>query len=277
MRGAYRAARGRYREIIEKYPNFSAGDQALFGMGQTLEHLKIPKEAVPYYSRLVRDFPLSPQLDEAKARLVAMGQPVPKPTKATLARAEADASRLHNKTLLGKLTTAMSGIPDTSATLRGPVELGGAQASGVELARRTPTVPTTANASIIAQPVGDSSLGSSNESKPAVDNSNQGTGADTPANNSGTSADESAPKAKENIVTSSSNPSGLNAEESKTTSSSNPSAPKADGTKGASSSNQANAKAGADKASSAPQQQSGTPPQQKKKGRFHALKKIIPF
>jgi len=277
MRGAYRAARGRYRQIIEKYPNFSAGDQALFGMGQTLEHLKTPKEAIPYYSRLVREFPLSPRVDEAKTRLVAMGQPVPKPTKATLARAEADASRLHNKSLLGKLGTAMSGTPDTSATLRGPVELGGAQASGVELARRTPTAPTTANASIIAQPVGDSSLGSSNESKPAVDDPNRGTGADAPANNSGTSADESAPKARDINVTSSSNPSGPKAEESKATPSSNPSAPKEEETKGASSSNQAGAKAGTDKANSAPQEQSGTPPQQKKKGRFHVLKKIIPF
>ena len=45
MRGAYRAARGRFREMVEKYPNFSGGDQALYGLGQTLEHLKTPKEA----------------------------------------------------------------------------------------------------------------------------------------------------------------------------------------------------------------------------------------
>jgi len=276
MRGAYRAARGRYREIIEKYPNYSGGDQALFGMGQTLEHLKIPKEAVPYYSRLVRDFPLSPRMEEAKARLVAMGQPIPKPTKATLARAQADSSRLRNKSLLEKLGTAMSSNPDTSATLRGPVELGG-QTSGVELAKQAPTAPALANASIIAQPVGDSSLGSSNESKPAVDHSNKGTGADTPANNSGTSADESVPKAGENSVNSSSNPSGPKAEETKATFSSNPSAPKAEETKGTSSSNHASAKAGTDKANSAGQEQSGTAGQQKKKGRFHALKKIIPF
>jgi hypothetical protein len=205
-----------------------------------------------------------------------MGQPIPKPTKATLARAQADSSRLRNKSLLEKLGTAMSSNPDTSATLRGPVELGG-QTSGVELAKQAPTAPALANASIIAQPVGDSSLGSSNESKPAVDHSNKGTGADTPANNSGTSADESVPKAGENSVNSSSNPSGPKAEETKATFSSNPSAPKAEETKGTSSSNHASAKAGTDKANSAGQEQSGTAGQQKKKGRFHALKKIIPF
>ena len=36
LRGAYRAARGRYRGIVEKYPNFSRGDEALYGLGQTL-------------------------------------------------------------------------------------------------------------------------------------------------------------------------------------------------------------------------------------------------
>ena len=262
MRGAYRAARGRYREIIEKYPNFSAGDQALFGMGQTLERLKIPKEAVPYYSRLVRDFPLSLRTGDAKARLLALGQPIPTPTKATLARAQADASRLRPKSLLGKLGTAMSSSPDTSATLRGPVELGG-QASGVELAKRVPTVPTVANASIIAQPVGDSSLGASSadESKPATDNPNKASSADTPVNNSSTSANESAPKAAENKVTTTNDQSSAKPPENKA----------------APSTNQASAQAGADKATSAPQEQSGTPAPKKKKGRFHALKKIVPF
>ena len=263
MRGAYRAARGRYREIIEKYPNFSGGDQALFGMGQTLERLKTPKEAAPYYSRLVSQFPLSPQVEEAKARLVALGQPVPKPTKATLARAQADASRLRAKSLLGKLATTMSSTPDTSATLRGPVELAGAQAGGVELAKRVPAAPTLANASIIAQPVGDSSLGPSNaeESKPATENPNKGSSADTPTSNSSTSANESAPKAAENKVTTPSDQSSAKPQENKA----------------APSSNQASAQAGTEKANSAPPDQSGTPAPKKKKGRFHALKKIVPF
>jgi outer membrane protein assembly factor BamD len=245
MRGAYRAARGRFREIIEKYPNFSMGDQALYGMGQTLEHLKTPKEAAPYYSRLVRDFPLSPRVQEAKARLVALGEPVPKPTKATLARAEADAARMRPKSLFAKLTTAMSSTPDTSTTLRGPVEIGGAAAGGVEMARRTPTAPSPLNAAIIAQPVGDSSLNSGKavESKPPLDNSNKPANVTPQDNNAGSSGSETSSKAPENKVSSSSNESG--------------------------------SKAGESSANSAPQDQSAkaTPP--KKKGRFHLLKKII--
>jgi outer membrane protein assembly factor BamD len=245
MRGAYRAARGRFREIIEKYPNFSRGDEALYGMGQTLEHLKTPKEAVPYYSHLVRDFPLSPRVAEAKEKLVAMGEPVPKPSKATLARAQADAARLRSKSLLEKLSTAMASTPDTSATLRGPVQLGGVPASGVEMAKRTPTAPSLPNASIIAQPVGDAGLTSEKEaeSKPAPDNSNKAASATTQDNNANPSGSEGSSKAPESKVNSSSNESG--------------------------------SKAGESNANSAPEDQSGKATPAKKKSRFHLLKKII--
>jgi outer membrane protein assembly factor BamD len=263
MRGAYRAARGRYREIIEKYPNFSAGDQALFGMGQCLEHLKTPKESIPYYSRLVRDFPLSPHVGEAKTRLVAMGQPVPKPTKATLARAQADASRIRSKGLLEKLALSMSGTPDTSGTLRGPVELG-ATASGIELAKRAPSAPAISNASIIAQPLTDSSLdsGKTDESKRATDNPNNAGGAESPDHNRGTSANEGAPKTEENSAAPTGNP-GAN--------------PAAAPQENKAAENQSPAKAEPAKAKSAPQDQPASTTSQKKKGRFHVLKKIVPF
>jgi len=245
MRGAYRAARGRFREIVEKYPNFSGGDQALYGLGQTLEHLRTPKEAVPYYSRVVRDFPLSPRAAEAKDRLVAMREPVPKPTKSTLARARADAARLRSQTLFGKLTTAMASTPDTSATLRGPVRLGTAEASGVEVAKRTPAAPSLPNAAIVAEPVGDAGLNSGKavDSKPAVDNSNKGTSPNAQDNSANSSGSESSSKAQENKVNSSSN--------------------------------ESSSKAGESKANPAPQDQSGTVTPPKKKGRFHFLKKII--
>jgi outer membrane protein assembly factor BamD len=261
IRGAYRAARGRFQEIVEKYPNFSRGDEALYGLGQTLEHLKTPKEAVPYYSRLVRDFPLSPRVEGAKDRLVAMGQPVPKPTKATMARAEADAARLRTKSLFEKFTTGMASGPDTSATLRGPVEMRGAQAGGVELAKRTPTAPPLPTAAIVAEPVGDASLNSGKavDSKPTVDNSNKGVSANTQVDNANPSGSEDRSKAQENKLNSSGNESSSKAQENKLNSSNN----------------EGSSKAGESNANSASQDQSGTATPPKKKSRFHLLKKII--
>jgi hypothetical protein len=188
-----------------------------------------------------------------------MKQPVPKPTKATLARAQADANRLRSKSLLEKLAVSMSGTPDTSVTLRGPVELG-ATASGVELAKRVPNAPGMGSASIIAQPVSDSSLGSgkADESKPAAGNSTS----------TGTSANE-APAKTEETPASNGNPSPSPAAappEAKTTENQTPAKTEPD-------------KANADpaKAKSTSQDQPANIAPQKKKGKFHVLKKLVPF
>jgi outer membrane protein assembly factor BamD len=245
LRGAYRAARGRFKEIVENYPNFSRGDEALYGLGQTLENLKTPKEAIPYYSRLVRDFPLSPHVADAKDRLVAMHQPIPKPTKATLARAQADATRLRSKSLFEKMSEGMASTPDTSAALRGPVHLGGEGASGVEMAKRLPATPSLPNAAIIAEPVGEASLNSGKpvDSNPATHNSSNQNSAKAQDNNANSSGDGSRSKVQENKVNSSSN---------KSTS-----------------------KAGENNASPGTQGDPGTATPAKKKGRFHFLKKIV--
>jgi hypothetical protein len=175
-----------------------------------------------------------------------MHEPIPKPTKATLARAQADAARLHSRSLFGKLTTAMASGPDTSATLRGPVILGTAEASGVEMAKRAPApIPT---ATIVAEPIGDAGLksGKAPDSKPAVGNSDKGTNPSTQENNANPPGSESSSKAPENKVNSSSN--------------------------------ESSSKTGENKENPAPQGQSGAATPAKKKGRFHLLKKIVmPF
>jgi hypothetical protein len=177
-----------------------------------------------------------------------MHEPVPKPTKATLVRAQADAARLRSQSLFGKLTTAMASTPDTSATLRGPVNLRAAEASGVEVAKRAPAPASFPNAVIVAEPVGDAGLNSGKavDSKPAVDNSNKGASANTQGNNANSPGSEGSSKPPEDKVNSSSNDSS--------------------------------SKAGESKANPAPQDQSATVTPPKKKGRFHLLKKIVkPF
>jgi outer membrane protein assembly factor BamD len=160
--GAYLAARSRFQEIIDKYPNFSGGDTALFNLGQSLEHLRRAQESVVYYSHVITDFPLSPLVPQAKSRLAALKAPIPRPTRAMLARAQADASHHVEKDWLSRVTGVMSSAPDTSATLYGPVHIG-ATGSGIESAKAAPTaVPPSAT--VVATPVNEKSL---NSGKPA--------------------------------------------------------------------------------------------------------------
>jgi len=155
--GAYVAARSRFKSIVDTYPDFSAGDNALFYMGQSLEHLKRGREAVPYYSHVITDYPLSPLAPQAKVRLIAMKEPVPRPTRAMLARARADASHHIDRDWLTNLHGMVSGSPDTSATLYGPVHLGPNSGFGIETAK-TPTAAPSGNSAIVATPVNEKSL-----------------------------------------------------------------------------------------------------------------------
>src|ERR1019366_656594 len=154
--GAYLVARSRFQEIVDKYPNFSGGDEALFYLGQSLEHLKKARDAVPYYSHVITDFPLSPLVPQAKQRLTAMKAPIPRPTRAMLARAQADATHHVEKDWISKVTGVIGSVPDTSATLYGPVHLG-KSGSGIELATTPPAAPP-ASAVVTVAPANENAL-----------------------------------------------------------------------------------------------------------------------
>jgi outer membrane protein assembly factor BamD len=190
-KGANRAARSRFQEIAERYPNFSRADSALWYLGQTLERLRAPNEAAQFYTRVITEHPLSPLADDAKGRLTALHQPIPRPTRATLARAQADAVPPPKRDLFQRLGGFLSSAPDTSATRRGPVRLGGAKPSGVEVATTPPpSVPGAGGSTIVAQPVGEDSLkaGKPVSSNPTANESV----AETPANAQAASSTEKA-------------------------------------------------------------------------------------
>ncbi len=198
LRGAYPAARSRFQEIIDKYPNFSGGDAALFYLGKSLEHLKKGREAIPYYSQVITNFPLSPLVPQAKERLTAMKAPVPRPTRAVLARAEADASHHVQKDWLSKLGGMMSSAPDTSATLFGPVHLGSASGAGSEVAKGLQTPAPPPSAAIVATPVSDKTLEAAKPAQAAATPNNAGGKAQesTPAKNQTDTATPTEPAKK---------------------------------------------------------------------------------
>lgn len=79
-----RGAQSRLREVIEKYPNFSYRDEALFRLGVTYVEEEEPDEAARYFQELVRNFPNSEYLERAREQLEAIGATVPQPDPARL-------------------------------------------------------------------------------------------------------------------------------------------------------------------------------------------------
>lgn len=103
----------RLRTVADLYPLFSKSCEALIQLGDDyaneaaqVQSLRLPakskKELLAYYNgraaqawdRAVTHYPMSPNADEAKDRLLAMARPIPQPTPQELAESEAmEASR----------------------------------------------------------------------------------------------------------------------------------------------------------------------------------------
>lgn len=161
------AAESRFMEIVNHYPSFSEADMACWYLGQTYERLKKPKDAIPYYARILTDYPLSSIVPDAKQQLAALHQPIPQPSRATLARARADALHNKNLSLMQKISGTFSGAPNLSATRHGPVVLTNPSNNPVMMAKNPPTSGGSANA-ISIQPMDESALKGGKSADPAT-------------------------------------------------------------------------------------------------------------
>ena len=95
VKGDKRASAGRLLSITKRYPLYSRSDEALWMLGDIFEKSEKKEVASIYYSRIVKEYPLSPRVDDAKGKLVAFHVPVPQPDPKALAwmQAEANAAR----------------------------------------------------------------------------------------------------------------------------------------------------------------------------------------
>ncbi|HET6669050.1 MAG TPA: outer membrane protein assembly factor BamD [Pyrinomonadaceae bacterium] len=81
-KGGLKGAQSRFKEIVEKYPNFSYMDEVLFRLATTYQQEEEPDEAAKYYQQLLRDHPNSEFGDKARDQLSIIGAPIPEPDPA---------------------------------------------------------------------------------------------------------------------------------------------------------------------------------------------------
>jgi outer membrane protein assembly factor BamD len=104
LRQSYPAAIARLRTLVDRYPLFSGADQALYLLGQSYEGeidlvrgnpratevaktkmiAEFTKNAAEAYSKIITRYPAMDRALDAKARLEALHQTVPRPTRAAL-------------------------------------------------------------------------------------------------------------------------------------------------------------------------------------------------
>lgn len=68
-RNAYKAAVSRLKEIITKYPNYSKMDEVYFLLGNSYYEWNKVEESVPYFTKLISDFPQSKFAEKAKEKM----------------------------------------------------------------------------------------------------------------------------------------------------------------------------------------------------------------
>ncbi len=76
-KGGLKGAQSRYREIVEKYPNFSFADEAFYKLAVTYLVEEETDQAARYFQRIVRDFPNSDWVEKSKEQLGLIGATVP--------------------------------------------------------------------------------------------------------------------------------------------------------------------------------------------------------
>jgi outer membrane protein assembly factor BamD len=156
MRDSYPAAIARLKSVSDTYPLYSGADDALFELGGAYEkevdvirHSKLPEAAkgplikkytdgaAAAYSRILTQYPLEGRAPDAKKRLEAMKQPVPKATPQAIA---ADKAQIASRGSLGTVGKVMENFhkgPDVSETTKigEPTLVDPKQASAPEMIR----------------------------------------------------------------------------------------------------------------------------------------------
>ena len=81
-KGGLKGAQSRYREILEKYPNFSFMDEALYKLAVTYLLEEETDQAARYFQQIVSDYPNSQWVDKSKEQLEIIGAKIPEPNPA---------------------------------------------------------------------------------------------------------------------------------------------------------------------------------------------------
>ncbi len=146
LRQSYPAAIARLKSLVDKYPLYSKADEALYLLGQSYEGeinmlrarptctrinppappgcmaespkagmiANFTKGAAEAYDRILTRYPVMDRADDAKARLLALHQPVPRPTKAAVAQNKAEEDSRREASTLSKVMKTFAKHPNVA-------------------------------------------------------------------------------------------------------------------------------------------------------------------
>ena len=142
-----KGAQSRYREIVEKYPNFSFMDEVLYRLAMTYVAEEEPDEATKYFAQLARDYPNSQFAEKTREQLEAIGAAVPAPDPSRMNVVPPERPSFTRK-LISEMVGTTPVTVDKNGILINKGDKGGdlidqAISNGGRLPTTTPTIPVS--------------------------------------------------------------------------------------------------------------------------------------
>jgi outer membrane protein assembly factor BamD len=199
-KGSFPASANRLQGLTDQYPLYSHADDALWLEADDYKRMgdRFEDQQAEAYTRIVRDYPLSAHVEEAKARLEDMKRPVPAADPVAENRMKYELENREKRSVLSKAWGPFSSRPNlTEAAKSGTPQMGrlsptvprsvppAAAGNGGGLTN-TITVETPANPNVLDKnpDARSAAPGATNENSPAGGTPAAGT-ASTPAGASG--------------------------------------------------------------------------------------------
>ncbi|MCC6394243.1 MAG: outer membrane protein assembly factor BamD [Bryobacterales bacterium] len=156
-KGSHPAAANRLQALVDQYPLFSGSDEALWTLGDSYSKMgpRFRDKTGQAYTRIVKDYPLSPYADQAKQKLKEMEMEIPEPDPVALARMKYEEENRTTKSFTKKSLGLFSKSPDVTRAAK----------SGTPAMERTqPTIPASVPVPAAGAGVTDVSVSTVNDS-----------------------------------------------------------------------------------------------------------------
>jgi outer membrane protein assembly factor BamD len=113
-RGAMPAAEGRYAYLTQQYPLYSAADEALWKQADTFRRMgdRFENQEADALTKIVRDYPASYHLADAKARLTELKHQIPESDPVAYERMKYNLEHRNEAGFLGKVGHVITGHPE---------------------------------------------------------------------------------------------------------------------------------------------------------------------
>ncbi|MCZ2146146.1 MAG: outer membrane protein assembly factor BamD [Bryobacterales bacterium] len=156
-KGSHPAAANRLQALVDQYPLYSGSDEALWTLGDSYSKMgpRFRDKTGQAYTRIVKDYPLSPYADQAKQKLKEMEMEIPEPDPVALARMKYEEENRTTRSFTKKSLGLFSKSPDVTHAAK----------SGTPAMERTqPTIPASVPVPAAGTGVTDVSVSTVNDS-----------------------------------------------------------------------------------------------------------------